>query len=91
MNEKGCLRVHHDEAVSTRISCARSIGDVRADGQRCSSVRVARELVPDASAKWAGSVFRKDRFRCVRHAEDFEDVINKILSCEVFRRRKRRI
>lgn len=76
---KGCLRVHHYEAVSTRISCARSLtrslGDVCADGQR--SRGASREVVADPSAKRAAFVFRKDRFRCVRHGEDFEASIQR--------------
>lgn len=70
---KRCLRVHHDEAVSTRVSCIRSLSDVRADGQRCCRVRAAREVVPDPSAKRAGCVFWKDGLRCVRHGEDFSE------------------
>lgn len=68
---KRCLRVHHDEAVPTRISCARSLSDVCPDGQRRSCSRVSREVVPDPSAKRASRVFWKDGFRCVRHGEDF--------------------
>lgn len=68
---KRCLRVHHDEAVSTRVSCIRSLSDVCADGQRSSCRRVAREVVADPSAKRAGCVLWKDGLRCVRHSEDF--------------------